>query len=159
MATKAGKVVRTSMRAERIMKLPRRVIETETHKEAIGTGVAVSSHQAAFFNLISPHTLRRLAKRHTGGGLKYGCVQWRQGLNDQEYVADRFNHLWEHMLKFMESGNEEDDNIGGMLWALDCLSEAERLCPEALQQVVGISNMFGASAVKMHTEEMKRRNK
>lgn len=117
--------------------------------------MAASSHRALFFNLISPHTLRRLAKRKTGGGIKYGIVQWRQGINDAEYVADRFNHLWEHLLDFMERGNVNDDNIGGMLWALDALSEVERLCPEALAHVVGICDVFGASAVKMHDAEMK----
>lgn len=137
----------------------KRVVEKETSTERIGTGVAVSSHQAAFFNLVSPHTIRRLALRHTSGGKKYGIVQWRQGLNDAEYVADRFNHLWEHMLKFMESGNEEDDNIGGMLWALDCLAEAERLYPDALRRVVGLSNLHGDTAVKMHKEDMAGRRK
>jgi hypothetical protein len=137
----------------------KRVVEQETSTEVIGAGAAVSSHRADFFNLISPHTIRRLARRHTGGAIKYGSVQWRQGLNDTEYIADRFNHLWEHMLKFMESGNTEDDNIGGMLWALDCLSEAERLCPEAFSHVIGVSNVFGEAAVTVHTAEMLRRKR
>jgi hypothetical protein len=140
-------------------KTQKRVVENETATERVGSTAAVSSHRADFFNLISPHTIRRLAHRHTGGAIKYGSVQWRQGLNDQEYVADRFNHLWEHMLKFMESGNTEDDNIGGMLWALDCLSEAERLCPDAFSLVIGISNMHGSTAAELHTEEMSRRKK
>lgn len=139
--------------------MKKRIVDLETSKAKIGNSPAVSSHRAPFFNLVSPHTLRRLAERHTGGGLKYGIMQWRQGLNDAAYVADRFNHLWEHLLKFMENGNAEDDNIGGMLWALDCLSEVERLCPEALNRVVGLSNVFGAAAVVMHKDEMARRTK
>ena len=153
--TKAGKALRASSRAARIN--TKRVVETETTVEPIGA--ALSSHRAEYFNLISPHTIRRLAKRHTGGGVKYGIVQWRLGLNDAEYVADRFNHLWEHMLKFMESGDADDDNIGGMLWALDCLSEAERLCPDALERVVGLSDLFGTDAVAMHEDDMSRRKK
>jgi hypothetical protein len=134
----------------------KRVIEKEVSKETIGSTPAASSHRALFFNLISPHTIRRLAKRKTVGGIKYGIVQWRQGINDAEYVADRFNHLFDHLMKFMESGNSEDDNIGGMLWALDALSEVERLCPEALTHVVGISDVFGPAATKMHNDEQSR---
>jgi hypothetical protein len=140
-------------------KTQKRVVENEMTIARIGSTAAVSSHRADFFNLVSPHTIRRLARRHTGGAIKYGSVQWRQGINDQEYVADRFNHLWEHMLKFMESGNTEDDNIGGMLWALDCLSEAERLCPDAFGLVIGVSNMHGNTAAEFHVEEMSRRKR
>jgi hypothetical protein len=135
----------------------KRSIETETSKVATGKGPAVSSHRALFFNLISPHTLRRLAKRLTAGAEKYGSVQWRQGINDAEYVADRFNHLVEHLLRFMEAGNEDDDNIGAMLWALNALSEVERLCPLALNHVVGVSNLFAEKATAFHSQEMKGR--
>jgi hypothetical protein len=139
--------------------MAKRAVEKETTIEKIGSSVAASSHRALFFNLISPYTIRRLAERKTVGGKKYGIVQWRQGMNDAEYVADRFNHLVEHLLNFMDTGNAHDDNIGGMLWALDCLSEVERLCPAAFKHVVGISNVFGDSAVAMHKDEMARRNK
>jgi hypothetical protein len=137
----------------------RRAVEKETTHEVVGASGAASSHRALFFNLISPHTIRRLAKRKTDGGIKYGTVQWRQGINDAEYVADRFNHLFAHMLNFMESGNTEDDNIAAMLWALDALSEVERLCPQALAHVVGISDLFGASASRFHKAEQLRRGK
>jgi hypothetical protein len=59
----------------------------------------------------------------------------------------------EHVLAFMEHGNETDDNIAGMLWALDCISEVERLSPESLKLVVGISNLFGKSATEFHQQE------
>jgi hypothetical protein len=134
-----------------------RHIASETTKVTTGTSAAQSSFKALNFNLISPHTIRRLAKRMSVGAQKYGSVQWRQGINDAEYVADRFNHLVEHLLNFMENGNEIDDNLGGMLWALNCLSEVERLAPKALDSVVGINDLFGRSATKFHREELKRR--
>lgn len=126
--------------------LLKRSIEAEQTREQIGHSGAVSSHQALFFNLISPYTIRRLAERKTAGGKKYGLVQWRIGINDSEYVADRFNHLFNHLLEFMEHGNEYDDNLGAMLWALDCLIEVERLCPQALRHVVGLCNVYGEQA-------------
>ena len=131
----------------------KRKIETETNIVITGA-VAASSYEAPFFNLISPHTIRRLAIRKTVGGKKYGSVQWRQGINDAEYVRDRWNHFIEHVLEFADSGNEKDDNIGAMLWALDALSEIERLAPKAFKYVVGISNLFGKSATKFHKKEM-----
>lgn len=137
--------------------MAKRVVEEETNKVAIGSGKAASSHQALFYNLISPHTIRRLAKRKHVGGMKYGLVQWRQGINDAEYAADRFNHFFEHLMLFMDKGNTEDDNLGAMLWGIDALCEVDRLCPEALHHVVGISNLFGEEATKFHTAEMAKR--
>jgi hypothetical protein len=137
----------------------KREVDKETSKEMIGKSNAASSHRALSYNLISPHTIKRLAQRKSVGFVKYGSVQFRQGINDAEYVADRFNHLVNHLLEFMDHGNEGDDNIGGMLWALDCLSEVERLCPEALKHVVGISNLFGKEAVEFHQKEMRNREK
>ena len=131
----------------------KRKVETETNIVKTGT-VAASSYEAPFFNLISPHTIRRLAIRKTVGGKKYGSVQWRQGINDAAYVRDRWNHFFEHVLLFMDSGNELDDNLGAMLWALDALSEVERLAPKALRYVVGISNLFGKRATKFHKQEI-----
>jgi hypothetical protein len=135
----------------------KRKIETETSKVATGKGPAASSHRALSFNLLSPHTLRRLAVRSTVGGEKYGSVQWRQGINDAEYVADRFNHVVEHLLRFMESGNREDDNLGAMLWGLSVLSEVERLCPDALNHIIGMADLFGEKATTFHQREMKER--
>lgn len=134
----------------------KRIVEKEKNKLVVGSSVATSSKLELFYNLISPHTIRRLAKRKTVGALKHGIVNWRSGINDAEFVADRFNHLVNHLLNFVEKGNRDDDEIGGMLWALDALSEVERLCPDALKHVVGISNVFGDDAAKMHAEEMKR---
>lgn len=135
-----------------------RDVASETTKVQTGNSKAVSSKEALYYHLISPSLIRRLALRKTVGGKKYGQVQWRQGINDREYVRDRFNHLWEHLLKFMESGNTKDDNIGGMVWALDCLSEVERLCPESFKSIVGTCDLFGESAEVYHNEEMERRN-
>ena len=138
----------------------KRKIETEFTKVTTGNSAAVSSHLAPFYNLISPHTIRRLAIRKTVGGLKYGSVQWRQGINDSEYVADRFNHFFEHLMQFMENGNATDDNIAGMLWALDCISEVERLRPSALSYIVGISNLQGCAATRFHSiEQIRRKDK
>ena len=136
---------------ERVISSIKRNVETETTKEQVsGTSKAASSHAALYYHLIDPDTIRRLAQRKTGGGKKYGWVQWRQGINDVEYVADRYNHLWDHLLEFQANANKYDDNLGAMLWALDCLCAVERLCPGILERVIGTSHLFGQTAEDYH---------
>jgi hypothetical protein len=139
--------------------ITKRDIVSETKMEQVSpTSSAVSSHKALYYHLIAPETIRLLALRKTVGAQKYGWVQWRQGINDIEYVADRYNHLWEHLLKFQE-GDETDDNLAAMLWALDCLVEVRRLCPEVLKKVVGTSNLYAESATQYHQEQRAREGK
>ncbi len=135
-----------------------RDITIEKSNIQTGTGKASSSHKALSYNLISPYFIRRLAQRMTVGGVKYGSVQWRQGINDTEYITDRFNHMVEHLLKFMSEGNTEDDNLGAIIWALHCLTEAERLSPNDFNKIVGLSNLFSEAATIFHEQEMKERS-
>jgi hypothetical protein len=50
--------------------------------------------------------------------------------------------------------NRVVDNLGAMLWALDCLIEVERLCPDVLSQVIGTSELWGPTAAGRHEAEM-----
>lgn len=135
-----------------------RDITNETNIEVTGNGPAASSHKALNFNLVSPYVLMRLAKRLSDGATKYGSLQWRQGINDAEYIADRFNHTFQHMLNFQAEGNTKDDNLAAILWGLHCLMEVERLAPEALNKIIGVNNIYGSLATKLHAEEMAQRN-
>ena len=130
-----------------------RDVSSESNKERTGKSEAVSSKLCLSFNLISPYTLERMALRKTVGKDKYGSVQWRIGINDAEYVTDRFNHFFQHLMDFMKEGNKHDDNIGGMLWGLECLSEVERLAPDALKHIIGICDLFDEDAKRFHTNE------
>lgn len=134
-----------------------RNIAEENTKVVTGLSPAVSSHKALNFNLVSPFVIIRLAQRLSVGAAKYGSVQWRQGINDVEYVTDRFNHTFQHLLNFMIEGNTKDDNLGAILWGLQCLLEVERLAPEALEGIVGVGNLFGEAATIFHKEELNRR--
>jgi len=139
------------------MATKKRNIVTETDKQTVGNSGATSSHRALMFNLVSSETIRRLAKRKTEGAIKHGLVNWRQGINDAEYVADRFNHLVNHLLNFKDKGNRDDDELGGILWAVDALIEVERLCPEALKNVVGICDVFGEAAKEWTRQEQEKK--
>lgn len=129
----------------------RRDVEKETTAVSVGDTEAKSSAGALFFNDIPPELIRRLAKRYTGGHKKYSPnslvnYNFRIGLTDPKYIADRLNHLVEHVLNFMESGNDLDDNLAAIVWACAFLMEAERLAPEELRKVVGHCQYFGESA-------------
>lgn len=113
----------------------KRNVAAEKNMVSPGQSKAASSKECPHFHLISPFTIQRLAERKLVGAQKYGPAQARMGLDDPAYVADRLNHLFQHLMDFMAHGNQYDDNFGAMLWALDFLCEVERLYPMALEEV------------------------
>lgn len=129
--------------------MAKRDITKEKHFVRSRNG-AKSSFNALYFHDIPPELIRRAAKRYTDGHKKYGVgtynLNWRTGLDDIEYVMERFNHLWEHLLNFLEDGNDKDDNLGAIVWCCAFLMEVERLHPELLKQVIGQSKFEGKTA-------------
>lgn len=125
----------------------------ENSKVRTGKSEAVSSKLALFYHDIPPELIRRIAMRYTGGHKKYGIghlnLNWRIGITDVAYVADRLNHLFEHILDFLENGNEKDDNLGAIAWSAGFLMEVERHAPEVLQSVIGQCKLFGESAKQL----------
>jgi hypothetical protein len=138
-------------------KTKQRDVINEQDKVQIGSTPAASSHQALFYHLIDPDTIRSVARRKTVGAIKFGSVQYRQGLTDPKFVADRLNHFIEHLLQFLESGDTFDDNSGAMLWFLDMVQTIKRECPEVLEQVFGTSKLIGEAATIFHNAEMAER--
>jgi hypothetical protein len=150
-------------------KKEKRKIKSDDLKVATGKTIAMSSHKALFFHDIPPELIRRIAKRYTGetdsngvplgGHVKYGIghlnLNWRIGLGDPEYIADRFNHLVEHLLYFLEDGNEKDDNLAAIGWCLGFLMESERHAPEAFKSVFGQCKLFGESAKSLQDKMRK----
>jgi hypothetical protein len=128
----------------------KRKVESEENKVATGTSEAKSSYEALYYHDVPPELIRRVAKRHTVGHKKYGVkhlnINWRIGLNDPKYIADRLNHMFEHMLCLLEDGNDKDDNLGAIAWCAGFLMEAERHAPEAFKSVLGQCKLFGQSA-------------
>ena len=65
---------------------------------------AKSSVQMARYDLIDAGFLRLTAERLGYGAEKYGDPHnYRQGASDPEYIRDRENHLFAHVLKFMRA--------------------------------------------------------
>ena len=94
-----------------------------------------------------------MANRYTVGHLKYTAdvtmnAGWREGLDDPQYIVDRLNHMFQHMVDFIDKGDEEDDNLAGVVWGAAFLMEVERMHPELLKQVIGQSRFSGEEARK-----------
>ena len=114
---------------------------------------AMSSFEALFFHDVPPEVYKRLTQRYTGGHKKYGVghtnLNWRVGLNDPKYIADRFNHAMDHIVNFLEDLNDKDDNLGGALWNIAFLIVAETRCPEAFREAFIQAKLFGEEAKKV----------
>lgn len=134
-----------------------RKIEIETNKVQTGQSAALSSKKSLYFHDVPPEFYRRTALRHTSGHTKYNDnpvpitmnLNWRIGLDDPLYVMDRLNHMFEHMINFLESGNTKDDNLGAISWCCAFLMECERLHPEVFKKIWGQCSLSGKEAEKM----------
>lgn len=142
---------------------PKRSIEKEKNKVTTGKSDAFSSKKSLYYHDIPPEFYRRVALRHTVGHQKYNDdptpitmnLNWRIGLDDPLYVMDRLNHMFEHMIDFLENGNSKDDNLGAIGWCICFLMEAERLHSSTLKQVLGQS-AFSGNKAKLKKIELQR---
>jgi hypothetical protein len=60
-----------------------------------------------------------LAERFGLGASKYSANNWKKGIGDDAYLRQMYNHLFEHILKLPQGGDDEDDTratIGAILW-------------------------------------------
>lgn len=119
---------------------------------------AMSSYEALFYHDIPTVVLERLAKRYTGGHRKYGVehvnLNWKTGLNDPKYIADRYNHAMQHMLDLKRFKNKTDDDAGGALWNIAFVIVAEHYFPEAFAEAFCQDELVGLEA-KLHQEKLR----
>jgi hypothetical protein len=94
---------------------------------------AKRSYVAPYYCAIPGNALRRLAMRYTTGSEKYDPKGWLIGLlesanwrkGDREFFSDVFNHVIDHLYRFLEEGNEETDNLAAAAWGVFALMWAE----------------------------------
>lgn len=139
---------------EEVEKVRKRDVANEKHHVQTGTSEAKSSKQCLFYHDIPPEFYRRVAERHTVGHKRYNDdpvpitmnLNWRIGLDDPLYVMDRLNHMFEHMVSLIESGNAKDDNLGAIGWCVCFLMECERLHPDVFRKVICQCDYSGQDA-------------
>lgn len=73
-------------------------------------------------DLIPYEAQLRLAARFEVGETRYGRDNWRKGLRDDEYVAERIAHLMNHAARILakmrgQIPDDGEDDAGAILWA------------------------------------------
>lgn len=137
-----------------------RDVKSETKKVQTGKSEAFSSERKLYYHDIPTELIRRVAKRHNVGHVKYNDnpvpiamnLNWRIGLDDPLYVMDRLNHVFDHLMDFMDNGDANDDNLGAIAWNIGFLMEVERLHPNVLREVIGQSKYSGEIAAMRKKE-------
>lgn len=81
------------------------------------SGARSSGFKVPYF-LIPREVLAVLADRFRLGATKYTINEWKKGGTDVAFVRDRFNHMYEHMLKFVEGGDDEDNRLDSIVAVL-----------------------------------------
>lgn len=104
------------------------------HKSPSG---ATSSKLQDRYDLVPPCFIQRVAARFGLGALKHEVYNWRKGVNDEVFVQERINHILTHWNKFLEEGNEKDDNLAAVAWGISMLMEFESH-PEGANTVINV---------------------
>jgi hypothetical protein len=79
---------------------------------------AKSSDSKPPYWLIPREVITAIALRFQFGATKYTIHNWKKGGEDPQYIRDRFNHMYEHMLKFVEGGDAEDNRLDSIVAVL-----------------------------------------
>lgn len=82
------------------------------------------------YDLVPPCFLQRVAERFTLGSKHYADYNWRQGVEDDEFVQARINHMLAHLQSFL-SGTQyiqqhkenPDDDLAAVGWCISMLME------------------------------------
>lgn len=95
-----------------------RQVSEKTVQHACGARTSTAPRM----DLIPYEALVRMADRFEVGLARYGRDNWRVGLRDDDYVAERVAHLMNHAAVLLEklAGRRMDDgedDIGAVLWA------------------------------------------
>ena len=66
-----------------------------------------------------------MAERYALGVEKHGTHNWLKGGADPHYLTQVFDHVIDHLLRYRDGVNKEDDHLGAAMWGLAALCEFE----------------------------------
>lgn len=90
------------------------------------TGAIRSNDVKLRYDLVPVDAFRRLVRRYTDGADKYGENNWQKGFK----WSVVYNHLMEHLMKFKNGENPEDDHLAAIAWGCFALMIYQETCPE-----------------------------
>ena len=117
------------------------VTGTKVEKDKIknvGTSGAQSSGFYLPFEQVPWSLIESAARRIAKGQEKgYEVFNWKKGLNDPEFLRDRFRHFLNHVNAVVEGIVDHDDlrgNADAMTWFMMLLNEAIKVYPDAVHK-------------------------
>lgn len=111
----------------------------EKQSECISTPQAKSDREPFDLTQIPYEAEKRLGAIFKEGEVKYGRMNWRQGVGDKGYQLERANHALKHLriyVHLLETGEylgkDDEDDLAKVAWFCCTQMELERL--EALEE-------------------------
>jgi hypothetical protein len=112
---------------------PADVAPPKTPEEAARASGAKRDMLKPYYHKIPRVALERLARRYLDGAERYETPeQWRifgrtenWKLGDAHFFTDAFNHVIDHLYRWLEEGSEEDDHLAAAAWGIFALMWAE----------------------------------
>ena len=89
-----------------------------------GTG-SIRSSLCPGFDHIPYAGIRRLALRYDLGAAKYVRDNWKKSLNDPKWVEQLRDHMADHMFKYFNHIEPDDDHLAAIAWGAFALMEAD----------------------------------
>ena len=83
------------------------------------------------YDLIPPHSLKRLANVYTKGALKYSDRNWEKGISFQRCIASALRHIEAFRL-----GINDEDHLGQAAWNLFAIMEFQDLGRNDLDDMI-----------------------
>lgn len=131
---KCGSMVPEIIQTPQGDRCPKCYYETKDDKVTFTSGAQSSGVMPAYHLCPFDDCLPRLAARYQLGRDKgYALDNWRKGLTDDAYVADRLNHGLQHFMNAVQKitrgdyTNGEDDDLAGAMWSIVFAMAAQKV--------------------------------
>lgn len=98
-----------------------------TPTELVFTSGARTAAHAPRFDLVPPELMEAVANRFEVGLLKYSKDNWKKGISDPAFLLERANHVYEHLVKYLQGDFQEDseeENLAAIGWGVSVLLHA-----------------------------------
>src|SRR5690349_11965440 len=86
---------------------------------------AKSSERKPRYDLVSKALLERWAQRMTEGATSHGERNYLRGAADTQFITDRRNHLFEHVLRYLD-GDTSTDHAAAVIANLQILEDCRQ---------------------------------